>query len=242
MARMPAAQRREQLLSTALALFATRGYARTTTSQLAKAAGVTEPIIYRHFASKKELFIALIVRSGRDTLAAWKRHLRTASGPAERIAMLLEDNPMVHEAGREAYRVILQAITEVDDADLHDALNQHIQALHGFLAEEVARAQEAGAVPPRFAADLIGWLLIEIGLGYGVLNAMRVPGHGVGSSGVHVKDVLAQLLIGAETTESARNATARAGDAPSRKIDRKPDRNSDRNSGRNSGRKPGPRR
>lgn len=216
MGRMPAAQRREQLLSTALELFASKGYARTTTSQLAKAAGVTEPIIYRHFSSKRELFIALIVRSGRDTLAAWKKHLRTASTPAERIALLLEDNPMVHDAGREAYRVILQTITEVDDAELHEALNLHIQALHEFLAREVENAQEAGAVPSRFAADLIGWLLIEIGLGYGVLHAMRIPGHGIGTSGVHVKDVLAELLIGAPLPPSASKPAS--GAKPSKKA------------------------
>ena len=60
MTRLPAAQRREQLLDEASKLFAQLGYARATTSQLAKAAGVTEPIIYRHFASKRDLFIALI--------------------------------------------------------------------------------------------------------------------------------------------------------------------------------------
>ena len=76
MTRLPAAERREQLLDTAVTLFAKRGYAGATTAELAKAAGVTEPIIYRHFASKKDLFIAVIDRTGElitrvlDALAA----------------------------------------------------------------------------------------------------------------------------------------------------------------------------
>ncbi|MCA9310819.1 MAG: helix-turn-helix transcriptional regulator, partial [Phycisphaerales bacterium] len=53
MTRLPAAKRREQLLDTAVVLFAERGYGGATTAELARAAGVTEPIIYRHFKSKR---------------------------------------------------------------------------------------------------------------------------------------------------------------------------------------------
>ena len=76
MTRLPAAKRREQLLDTATELFAERGYSKTTTAQLAKAAGVTEPIIYRHFESKRELFIALIDRTG-ETMASLNRTAAT---------------------------------------------------------------------------------------------------------------------------------------------------------------------
>ena len=55
MSRLPAAKRREQLLDCAAVLFSEHGYARATTSELARTAGVTEPIIYRHFKSKRDL-------------------------------------------------------------------------------------------------------------------------------------------------------------------------------------------
>ena len=50
-------------------LFADRGYAATTMDDIAAAAGVTKPVLYRHFASKKELHLALLQRH-RDELAA----------------------------------------------------------------------------------------------------------------------------------------------------------------------------
>ena len=78
MKRLPADQRREQLLDRAAELFARHGYARATTAELAKAAGVTEPIIYRHFKSKRDLFISLIERTGRETLDVWERDAHTA--------------------------------------------------------------------------------------------------------------------------------------------------------------------
>lgn len=196
MSRLPAAQRREQLLDRAATLFAEKGYARATTAQLARSAGVTEPIIYRHFKSKRELFIALIERAGAMTLAMWKRHLRGASDPAERLRRLIGDNPMVMPEGRDAYRVVLQAITEVDDKEIHDAVEAHMNALHQFLVGEVERAQAEHKVTSRFPAEIIAWLLVDVALGYGILSAMRIQGQGRSPDGTHVRDVIARMLVG----------------------------------------------
>ncbi len=196
MSRLPAAQRREQLLDCALSLFSEHGYARATTAELAKAAGVTEPIIYRHFASKKDLFIALIRRTGERTLTMWEKDLSDAADPADRLRLLIADNPMVSDEGGKEYRVFLQAITEVDDPQIRDALRDHIVGLHTFLTQELRTAQGEHKVGPRFTPDLIAWLLINIGMGYGVLTAMRIGEHGRDDTGVHVADAIKTLLVG----------------------------------------------
>lgn len=198
MTRLPASQRREQLLDCAADLFSKLGYARATTAQLAKAAGVTEPIIYRHFESKRDLFAALIERTGRETISLWEQHLADAKDAAERLRRLIGDNPMVREKGRSAYRVILQAITEVDDPVIHAALRAHIKSLHAFLTEELVGAQEEHKVASRFSAEIIAWLLIDVGLGYGVLSAMGVSAHGVDAQGTHVQHVIGRMLVGRE--------------------------------------------
>ena len=196
MSRLPASKRREQLLDCAADLFSKYGYARATTSQLAKAAGVTEPIIYRHFDSKRDLFVALIERTGRETIVQWEQHLADANDPADRLRRLVGDNPMVSERGRSAYRVILQAISEVEDPVIHDALRNHIKSLHAFLAEELEAAQSSHKVTNKFSAEIMAWLLIHLGLGYGVLNAMNIQQQGVDQSGTHVRDVIARMLVG----------------------------------------------
>lgn len=197
MSRMPAEQRREQLLDCASDLFATQGYARATTSQLAKSAGVTEPIIYRHFASKRDLFVALIERTGRRTLEKWSKHLEDAADPAERVRRLIGDNPMVSSEGRVAYRVFLQAISEVEsDEKIADAINAHIGRVHEFLREEIEKAQDAHRMPSRFSAEVLAWVMINVGMGYGVLSALGVSGHGRDAGGVHVQEVLARAMVG----------------------------------------------
>ena len=59
-ARLPANARREQLLEVALVTFAGAGYHETSMNDVADAAGVTKPVLYQHFESKRELYQALL--------------------------------------------------------------------------------------------------------------------------------------------------------------------------------------
>lgn len=194
--RLPAAKRREQLLDCAAQLFAVSGYARATTAELARAAGVTEPIIYRHFASKRDLFVALIERAAKQTIDRWEEQLADAKDSAERLRILLGKNPMVSDAGRYAYRVIIQSITEIEDREIHKAVNTHIKELHAFLVRELTRAQGEHRVTGRFSPEIIAWLLIHAALGYGVLDAMKIAGQGEDDAGTHIQDVITRILVG----------------------------------------------
>src|SRR5436190_21741928 len=59
-ARMSSDDRRAQILRTACELFAQKGFRGTTTRELAAAVGVTEPVLYEHFKTKKDLYSAII--------------------------------------------------------------------------------------------------------------------------------------------------------------------------------------
>jgi AcrR family transcriptional regulator len=58
--RLPAEERRAALVRAAMDLFARRGFRGTTTREIAQAAGVSEAIIFRHFANKDELYAAIL--------------------------------------------------------------------------------------------------------------------------------------------------------------------------------------
>jgi AcrR family transcriptional regulator len=64
--RLPAGQRRALIARAAGALFARRGYAGTRLDDIAAAASVTKPIVYRHFDSKKDLYLALLDKHEND--------------------------------------------------------------------------------------------------------------------------------------------------------------------------------
>ena len=64
--RIPAGERRAVILRVAGPLFARRGYAATRLDDIAAAADVSKPIVYRHFPSKKALYIALLEKHEDD--------------------------------------------------------------------------------------------------------------------------------------------------------------------------------
>jgi AcrR family transcriptional regulator len=68
--RMTAKERREQILKAALIVFADGGYAGTTTDQVAREAGVSQPYVVRLFGGKQQLFSELYSRASRRVIAA----------------------------------------------------------------------------------------------------------------------------------------------------------------------------
>jgi AcrR family transcriptional regulator len=87
--RLPPGERRELVLEAAGRLFGERGYAHTTLDQIAAAAHVTKPILYRHFDSKKALYLALLQRH-RDDLPRFFERVPADLPPERRIQAILE--------------------------------------------------------------------------------------------------------------------------------------------------------
>jgi AcrR family transcriptional regulator len=87
MQRLPPDQRRAVIVEAAGRLFGERGYDGTRLADVAAAAGVTKPILYRHFADKERLYLALLERH-RDDL---ERFVVPAEGALEeRLRAVLE--------------------------------------------------------------------------------------------------------------------------------------------------------
>jgi AcrR family transcriptional regulator len=68
--RLSAPARREQILEVALDVLGSAGYHGASMNDIAEAAGVTKPVLYQHFTSKRELFLALVDEAGQRLLTA----------------------------------------------------------------------------------------------------------------------------------------------------------------------------
>jgi AcrR family transcriptional regulator len=89
--RLPAAQRRGLIEAAAARLFARRGYTATTVEDIVAEAGVSKPMLYRHFESKKELHMKLL-ETRRDELAAagLDGFLQGGGDPEERLPTMID--------------------------------------------------------------------------------------------------------------------------------------------------------
>ena len=79
--RLPAAERRQAIVDAALPVFATGSYSGATTADIAREAGISEPILYRHFASKRELYLACLEAAWVSFRAGARREARRARRP-----------------------------------------------------------------------------------------------------------------------------------------------------------------
>jgi AcrR family transcriptional regulator len=101
-ARLPAAARRRQLLDVALGEFAERGYSGVSMDQVAEAAGVTKPVLYQHFTSKRALYLELVADVADRLESAVVKATTDAESPRQQV-----------EAG---FRVYFRFVTEHRDA------------------------------------------------------------------------------------------------------------------------------
>ena len=175
MPRLKAPQRREQLIEVATKLFARNGYEATTTSAIALAAGVTEPILYRHFKNKQELFIA-IVRSVSDvTLRAWQAIVAHEQDPIRRIKMICEGMPDHIKRNGDAYHVLHGALSTSRDKKVLTVMKEHYQQIERFFAQLVADGQKAGAFRKNLDPKAAAWELILSCIGYAMISLNLGP-------------------------------------------------------------------
>jgi AcrR family transcriptional regulator len=84
---MPADQRRQQLFEVARERFAQQGFHATSMDEIAEAAGVTKPVLYQHFPSKRALYVELLEETGRQLLSTLADATARAGSPRERVEL-----------------------------------------------------------------------------------------------------------------------------------------------------------
>jgi len=83
--RLPAAERRRQLLDVAVTAFAVRGFHATSMNDVADAAGVTKPVLYQHFSSKRHLYLEALTEVGTRLRQTIEKATADAPAPREQV-------------------------------------------------------------------------------------------------------------------------------------------------------------
>lgn len=163
--RLPAAERRRQIVAAAQRVFATTSYAGATTALIAREAGVSEPILYRHFPSKRDLWFACLDAAWADLRTAVEASLERLAGSKGELAGV--DDVAATSPWRSPLLATLwiQGVTEAaDDRELQQRIRLHLREVHGFVAGLLRAAQERGLVPADRDPDAEAWIFVAGGL------------------------------------------------------------------------------
>jgi AcrR family transcriptional regulator len=158
--RLPAAERRQAIVQAAQRVFASRSYAGATTAEIAREAGVSEPILYRHFPSKRELYFACLDTAWADLRAVFEEKLATLTG-GNRDRLFAETAAAMRRSKVLVPNLWLQAINEAGhDTEMQERMGAHMREVHDVIAGLLRRAQEAGEVPADRDVDAEAWIFI----------------------------------------------------------------------------------
>ena len=163
--RLPAAERRQAIVEAGMKVFATGSYSGATTAEIAREAGISEPILYRHFASKRELYFACLDEAWDSFRSALDAKL-AEFGDREAVTAIGEGSREFHASGGiKPVTLWIQALTEAgEDAKIQAFLRTQMREVHDYIAAVVRRAQVAGGVPQDRDPDAEAWVFVGAAL------------------------------------------------------------------------------
>ena len=106
--RLPRNERRSQLLVAASEVFVDRGYHAAGMDEIADRAGVSKPVLYQHFSSKLELYLAVLQRHVDNLVSGVRQALRTTTDNRQRLRSAVEAFFDFIEHDSQAYRLIFE--------------------------------------------------------------------------------------------------------------------------------------
>lgn len=134
-------ERREQILTSALRLFATKGLAATKVTDIAAAASMSQGLMYHYFASKEEIFVELIRSTFARLIQACRILEEMALPPGEKIKLALTE--------------LLQGINANADHALYHLLIAQATAAAAIPAEARAIIEQENQLPYTIMARII---------------------------------------------------------------------------------------
>lgn len=164
--RVPADQRRTELLDAALHLVVTKGHNATTMDAVAEQAGVTKPVVYGQFSGRAELLAALLRREQELGLAQLLRVLPVDLGeqpddPGQLLARVLEDFLHAVRDAPERWHCIVMPMADMP-AEFHLA-REHARSVALERAEDIARWQLRDIeAPPELDPEIVAHTMVSL--------------------------------------------------------------------------------
>ncbi len=163
--RLTAAERRLELIETALRVFTEGSYRGTTTAEIARAAGVSEPILYRHFASKRDLYLAALDHVWDKARTSWEAALADTSDVRAALEQMGRGHYSVRDCKLQLAELWVQALSEAsEDPELRRHLRRHMREVHDFMAGVIRRGQEQGVLHRDRDPDAEAWIFLAGGI------------------------------------------------------------------------------
>jgi AcrR family transcriptional regulator len=157
--RLPAAERKRQILDSAIRVFARSTYHGSTTKSISEEAGVTEALIYRYFGSKRALFLEAIDHTSSRLVEGLEAILEAhRSEPLEAISECFQFYVDLLEKHEELAEMIFLVLSELDEEDVREVYLPYQRRALKAIAEAIEEWQRLGLVREEVDTKSAAWL------------------------------------------------------------------------------------
>ncbi len=160
--RTPSQDSRDEILKAAMQLFASRGFHETSMSEVAREARVSKALIFWHFKTKDELFVAVLNRLLEPYFIDFAEEAAVMDERAQ-IEKLVESYLLFVRENASSVRFFLAQM--LHDERLSESLNEQVLKLYGgyraMLVELIGSAQQKGICPRRTAPESAAAFLLS---------------------------------------------------------------------------------
>lgn len=162
--RIPAEERKKMIVRSAINVFSQSNYKTAKVSEIAELAGVTEPMVYRYFQTKKNLFLETLTLIGEKT----ERMMQQSGNVDEYDDCMTCIEAMTNryldsmERYKKEVKIYYQAISEMDDEDIKGALQKIYRSFAKMYSAVVAEGQRRGQMNENIDADAWSWNMVGI--------------------------------------------------------------------------------
>lgn len=153
--RLPRDERRAQLLSAALEVFTAAGYHSAAMDEIAERAGVSKPVLYQHFPSKLDLYLAVLDTHIDSLVFAIQKAIQSTPDNSERVQATIGAYFDFIEAEGEAFRLLFES-----DMNVEPAVRERLNRMTYDCAAAVSAVISLDTGLPQEAAMLLGVGLI----------------------------------------------------------------------------------
>ena len=153
--RLPRDERRAQLLTAALEVFTAAGYHAAAMDEIADRAGVSKPVLYQHFPSKLDLYLAVLDLHVDSLVYTIHRAIASTHDNADRVRATVDAYFNFIEEEGEAYRLLFES-----DMNVEPAVRERLSRMTYDCAAAVSAIIAADTGIPEEAAMLLGVGLI----------------------------------------------------------------------------------
>lgn len=161
--RLPAEDRQRQILDVAAEIFASKSFRDASTAEIAAAAGVSEPALYRHFKSKRDLYLTAIDRSASALMQDMRDVAAAGASPMEAVRdvgrwyflrMLDDPRPFLLRA---------RSLVEAADPEVSEIARRHFNEALGFAHDLYEAAKAHGQIDPDTDTRSHAWTFMSLG-------------------------------------------------------------------------------